>query len=69
MDERHPMNGKQVVVTLLLAATLWVPMMTFIFLFSQSFSPRQVGAIGLIKILVSVSIMILVYRRWIRQLR
>jgi hypothetical protein len=40
MDERHPMNAKQVVVILLLAAILWVPMMTFIFLFSQSFSPR-----------------------------
>ena len=69
MGERQPMNAKQAVVILLLAAILWAPMMTIIFFFSQSFSPRQLGAVGLINIFVSVSILILVYRRWIRQLR
>jgi hypothetical protein len=69
MDERQPVNAKQTAAILLLAVILWVPMMTFIFLFSQNFSPRQVAAIGAINLLVSVSILILVYRRWIRQLR
>jgi hypothetical protein len=44
-------------------------MMTFFFFFGQDFSPRQLGVIGAINMVVSVPLLILISRRWILKVK
>jgi len=60
---------KQVVVTMVFVIILWIPMMTFLIWFSQGFSERQKAAIGGVNLLIGVSLLIVVYRKWIQHIK
>jgi hypothetical protein len=63
------MTPKQAVVTMVVVAILWLPAMIFIIWFRQGFSPRQMGAIGGVNMLVGMSLLIWIYRKWIRNIK
>jgi hypothetical protein len=65
----EPMNVKQAVLIMTLVVILWIPMTTFLVLYSQAYSPRHIALIGLANIFVSVSLLVAVYRRWISKVR
>jgi hypothetical protein len=66
---RNAPNPKQAAAIIFVAAVLWVPMICFIIFYSQGFSPRQIAAIGAVNLLIGVSLLIVVYRKWIRNLK
>jgi hypothetical protein len=65
----EPMNAKQAALIIAVAVILWVPMLSFILFFSDSYSPRQIAAIGAVNMLIGVPLLIVIYRRWIRTVR
>jgi hypothetical protein len=65
----EPLTSRQAALIIAIAAILWAPMMTFFFFFGQDFSPRQLGVIGAINMVVSVPLLILISRRWILKVK
>jgi nitrate/nitrite transporter NarK len=65
----HPITAKQAVLILAIAALLWIPMTLFIIYFSNDFSPRQMGLVGAVNMLICVPTLILLYRNWISKMR
>jgi hypothetical protein len=65
----EPVTVKQAALIMAVVVILWVPMTTFLLLFSQTYSPRQIGVVALINMLISVPLLILIYRRWISKVQ
>jgi hypothetical protein len=64
-----PLVLKQKVVIVALAAVLSVPMTLFLILYSNKFSARQCGGIGLVNMIASVSILVWSFRTWIQRIK
>jgi hypothetical protein len=70
MKKLAPVTPKQAAWIILLAAVLWIPMTLFILhAVKVNTPPRTVAVVGIINLFVSVSSLILIYRKWISKLR
>ncbi len=66
---RAPLSPKQKALCVATAFFLNTPVFIFIFRYSSQFSPRQVGAVGLLNLFLGVPLFALVTEKWIRKLR
>jgi ABC-type amino acid transport system permease subunit len=69
MGERRPLKAVQKVLIVATATFLNVPALVFIFCYSRAFSPRQVGAVGLMNLLLGVPLLALISEKWIRKVK
>ena len=67
--ERKRLTRKQVAVSLAVIVLSCMPGMIFIVLYDDSFSPRQMGVVGVINMAIFVPLVILVGRRWISKIK
>jgi hypothetical protein len=65
----QPMTVRQAILIMTVVVILWIPMATFLVFYSQAYSQRQIALIALVNLFVSVTLLILIYRRWIGKAR
>jgi len=66
---REPLTPKQKVLCVILIFALNTPVIVFIFWYSERFSPRQVGVVGLFNLAIGVPLLALITEKWIRKLK
>ena len=68
---RHyePMNRKQAAILLVMGFVSWIPVTVFLMFFIKRLTPRELGIVGLINMLIFVLLLIFVYRRWVSRIR
>jgi hypothetical protein len=69
MARREPWTLKQKALITATGSCLWVPMVLFIIYYRGEFSPRQIGAIGAVNLVVLVSLLALISEKWIRKIK
>ena len=67
MGSRQPLNRKQKIAVVVVALCLAVPINVFAFWLSDGLSPRKVGVIGLVNLVVGVGLLALITEKWIRK--
>jgi drug/metabolite transporter (DMT)-like permease len=65
----HPPTLKQTSVLITLAAMLWVPMTLVIIFFGERFTPRQLGGVGILNIILGTAILVWSFRTWIQKIK
>ncbi len=69
MGKREPLTLKQKVLCVAVIFILNTPVLIFIFKYSDRFTPREVGIVGLFNLAVGVPLLALITEKWIRKLR
>jgi len=62
-------SSKQKALIVAAAFCLNAPTMVLIFRYSSGFSPRQVGAVGMLNLALGVPLLVLIAKKWIRRMR
>ena len=69
MGTREPLTFKQKVLCVTSTFLLNTPVFIFIFEYSDRFSPRQVGLVGLLNLALVVPLLALITEKWIRKVK
>jgi len=67
--KREPLNPKQQLLIIFTAFVLYLPGFLFIVFYRNQFSPRQMGAVGAVNLIVGVSLLALISEKWIRKMK
>jgi hypothetical protein len=67
--KREPLKPKQKLLVMVTAFVLYLPAFLFIVCYRNHFSPRQMGAIGAVNLVVGVYLLALISEKWIRKMK